>query len=153
MSNCPSMRHLEKLAGGRWGLALPLPDFRFPNSGASRSEKKNKPATSPKNGLDGRENHAKKSSWSQKRGSQWKCVIGCSPACMTASTGCAADPPLTETVKQCHIGGWLDMKAGFETQSPDPDFLQVLALRPASLEINLFRARLCHLLIWKLVPT
>lgn len=72
---------------------------------------------------------------------------------MTASTGCAADPPLTETVKQWHIRGWLDMKAGFETQSPDPDFLQVLALRPASLEINLFRARLCHLLIWKLVPT
>lgn len=36
------MRHLEKLAGGRWGLALPLPDFCFPNSGVSRSEKKNK---------------------------------------------------------------------------------------------------------------
>lgn len=47
----------------------------------------------------------------------------------------------------------IDMKAGFDTQSPVPDFLQVLALRPASVEINLFRARLCHLLIWKLIPT
>lgn len=37
------MRHLEKLAGGRWGLALPLPDFCFPNSGVSRSGKKKKP--------------------------------------------------------------------------------------------------------------
>lgn len=33
------MRHLEKLAGGRWRLALPLPDICFHNSGASRSEK------------------------------------------------------------------------------------------------------------------
>lgn len=72
---------------------------------------------------------------------------------MTASSGCAADLPLTEMVKQWHFGGWLDMKAGLETQSPDLDFLQVLALRPASLEIALFGARLCHLLIWKLMPT
>lgn len=79
ISDCSFMRHLEKLAGGRQGLALPQLDFCFHNSGVSRSEK-NKTATSPEDGLDGGENHANNSTWSQRRGPQWKCAVGCSPA-------------------------------------------------------------------------
>lgn len=39
ISLCSSMRRLEKLAGGRRGLALLLPNFCFHDPGVSRSEK------------------------------------------------------------------------------------------------------------------
>lgn len=122
---CSSMRHLQKLPGA--GVGLPLPDFCFHNSGVNRSET-TKQQPDQRVVWIGEETVGGSLLWSQRSRPQWKCAVGCSLVWRIGSTSGAADPP---------IGGWLqgDTGAGFEPQSPDPGFLQVLALRLISLEI------------------